>query len=321
MWTSVILLIRILWQWSVVGVLSTFIIGAAINALYGNDFSLARILFLLGIFYLVAKTVSWDEIRNHSDKVWPVLFTAVVGICLLVASLYWTARSESAVTTSIPSPAKADYQSRPAGYSSATPSVEETPHQFRRPVAKTSTKSVPKQDVGSRSVYQSNSGGINVQQGITGDNSSIINSPITVGHVPKDIASSDMLQLTNFLSHADVKATVEVIADQYSSSEPFPEKFFQALESAGWKLASGGVDNEMMFGPPGPQYHGARILTYGDPIPPGEGVYIDRSSPTLYIGQALRSFGIQTVVERSRAQPEGKVVVIFQGGFPDAQHP
>jgi hypothetical protein len=55
------------------------------------------------------------------------------------------------------------------------------------------------------SISQSNSGGINVQQGTTGNNSPIINSPITVGDVPKSISPQDMSALTSYFLNAKTK--------------------------------------------------------------------------------------------------------------------
>ncbi len=48
----------------------------------------------------------------------------------------------------------------------------------------------------------SNSGGINVQQATTGDSSPIINSPITVGDVPKRISAKDLVTITQYLEDA-----------------------------------------------------------------------------------------------------------------------
>jgi hypothetical protein len=57
-----------------------------------------------------------------------------------------------------------------------------------KPTSPPSAQPVP----GAGSLVQSNSGGVNVQQGTTGINSPIINSPITIGDTPKAITPVDM---------------------------------------------------------------------------------------------------------------------------------
>lgn len=91
----------------------------------------------------------------------------------------------------------------------------------------------PPQPTPSGSITQSNSGGINVQQGTTGPDSPIINSPITIGNPPRGISPADMQNIVQFLQNAKAKTTVDIVADQFSGATKLPDDFYQAFKDGG----------------------------------------------------------------------------------------
>jgi hypothetical protein len=167
------------------------------------------------------------------------------------------------------------------------------------------------------SISQNNSGGINVQQGTTGSNSPIINSPINIGNAPKAISPAEMKQLVAFLKQAPTKTIVFVGADQYTSDAPFPGEFLKAFHDAGWNtfdsiVGKSGQDTL-------PYFRGARIYLSRKPSP-GQGYrYPD---PVAYICIALDSFKvpIQIIDEGEDgfhfATPSDEVISVeFLNGF------
>jgi hypothetical protein len=168
-----------------------------------------------------------------------------------------------------------------------------------------------------RSNIQSNSGGINVQQGTTGENSPIINSPITVGNLPKKISPADMQNTVRYFMSARAKAKVEIIADQYSGAVPLPDDFYQAMNEGRWEMKESGVHRVMAFYQPGEIFQGAVITIYGEPLGPGEGITVRDSDPIFYIGNVLQALRIPRSLTRSKTQPEGLITINFMGGFPD----
>jgi hypothetical protein len=166
------------------------------------------------------------------------------------------------------------------------------------------------------SISQSNSGGINVQQGTTGNDSPIINSPITVGNVPKSISPQDMSALTSYFSNAKNKAKVNVAADQISGAAPFPGDFYDALKAGGWIMLEQGVNQYIGFAAPGKRFQGAIVTVRGEPLGPNETVSFEGSDPITYIGAALEAFKIPRSLKRDKSQEEGVITVDFQGGFP-----
>jgi hypothetical protein len=166
------------------------------------------------------------------------------------------------------------------------------------------------------SISQSNSGGINVQQGTTGSNSPIINSPITIGDLPKTIQLQDMDTLKRFFRSAPNKAKVQISADQFSGAHPLPDDFYDALKGGEWTMVDTGVSHLMGFGPPGRRFQGAVLLVKGQPLGPNEGVQIDASDPLSYIGRALAALGVARSLQRDPSLEQGLIIIRFEGGFP-----
>lgn len=168
----------------------------------------------------------------------------------------------------------------------------------------------------SGSISQSKSGGINVEQGTTGSNSPIINSPITIGDLPKTIQAQDMDRLKAFFQSAPTKVRVQISADQFSGVQPLPDDFYDALKGGGWTMVDGGASRVMAFGPPGRRFQGAVVMVKGQPLAPNEMVQLDPSEPLAYIGRALAALGVERSLQRDPKLEEGLIIIRFEGGFP-----
>ena len=162
-------------------------------------------------------------------------------------------------------------------------------------------------------ISQSNSGGVNIQQATTGSNSPIVNSPITVGKLPKHISPEDMATIIAYFKDAPVKSKVTISADQISGGETFPDDFYDALSKAGWVMVEGGVIHYVGFAPPGRPFQGAIITVKGEPSP---GEPIAPSDPIMPIIRSLEAFGIPVRATRNPKSEDGVVAVNFEGGFP-----
>src|SRR5205814_4930858 len=119
----------------------------------------------------------------------------------------------------------------------------------------------------------------NVQQGTTGANSPIINSPITIGDIPKSVSPQDMATLTSYFLSARNKSKVKIRADQISGAAPFPDDFYRALKSAGWTMLEAGVNNYVGISAPGQRFQGAIVTIKGEPRKPGEEISFEPSDP------------------------------------------
>jgi hypothetical protein len=80
------------------------------------------------------------------------------------------------------------------------------------------------------------------------------------------------------------KAIIKIEADQYSSAEPFPDDFYQALQDGGWTMMQGGVEKYTRYVQvaSGKDFQGVMITFSGEPIVGG--MYFDESNPVYYIG-------------------------------------
>jgi hypothetical protein len=170
----------------------------------------------------------------------------------------------------------------------------------------------------SGSITQNNSGGgINIQQGTTGPGSPIINSPITVGNIPKAISTADMAALKKYFLDARTKAKIQISADQFSGAVPLPDDFYDALKGGDWPMVDAGVNHMMVFSAPGKSFKGAIVTINGEPVADSQRVNVNESDAIFYIGNALQSLKIPHTLTRNKNQPEGLVSISFFGGFPD----
>jgi hypothetical protein len=165
------------------------------------------------------------------------------------------------------------------------------------------------------SITQANSGGFNVLQGTTGNNSPIVNSPITVGALPKTIAPNDMSTVVAFLTTAGAKSALRISADQTSSAQPFPDDFYQAFKDSGWTMKDAGTNHIMGFSPPGKLFKGAVVTVKGTPLGPGETIHTGVDDPLFYVGKVLKTFNVGVDLIRSPTAEDGLISVHFEGGF------
>jgi len=211
-------------------------------------------------------------------------------------------------------------KSLPTEQSLTPPSSRPTPARAVPPHAvRDSGKEASTAHLNPGSISQNNSGGVNVQQGTTGNNSPIINSPITIGTVPKSIQPQDMIALRAFCEQAPKKATVEIYADQFSRPEDtLPDDFYRALKAAGWLMADQGVSHEIALSAPAPgkRFQGAVIRTKGEALRLNEIVHFDRTEPLFYIVNALRALNVPITIRRDPSRAEGLITIGFEGGLP-----
>jgi hypothetical protein len=172
------------------------------------------------------------------------------------------------------------------------------------------------------SISQSNnSGGINVLQGSNGQNSPIVNSPITVGTLPKHIQPNDALTLTDYLLKAKNSAVgvkIVVAADQFSRSSPFVDEFYNVFHDAQWPMKDNGVNGVMtLAAPAAKRFQGAMVTIKGEPLKPGESVNISAPDPLYYVASVLQSLNVDRSLNRDPKAEEGLIIIQFQGGFPN----
>jgi len=172
------------------------------------------------------------------------------------------------------------------------------------------------------SVSQNNSGGINVQQATAGRNSPIINSPVTIGNVPKHVAQEDIEKLVEYLSKAKSHAAgiaLRISADQYSRTSPFVDDFFNLFKNAQWPMKDAGVDEVVAFSPPTTKkFQGAVVAIKGEPVKyDGEQIVITEPDPLFYIGEVLKALKVPFTLKRDQSYEQGIISIQFEGGFPD----
>jgi len=286
---------------------------------------------ILTVAFLIEEAYYQSQLTEAKNKQLPDLpkrgnTIPIVSLCLILVAaistdviLYWHERpaSRSVVDLSINKPlpqVSPDKFTIGAGKPKEhTKSVASTPSKKLEVPTTTQPPSVPTVLPGS--IVQSNSGGVNVQQGTTGAGSPIINSPITIGDVPKRISTQDKANCVQYLSNARAKATVAVVADQYSGASQFPDDFYELLKDSGWVMAMPGVNRYMGFSAPGKKIQGVVITTKGEPIAAGESAFISDSDPLFYIGKVLDALGLQRSLQRIKDRPEGVITIDFKGGF------
>lgn len=64
LWKTVNWIFSKLWDWSVVAVGAPVIYGFGVNALFGDEYIVASILFFVAVLWVTAKSLVWEEIRG-----------------------------------------------------------------------------------------------------------------------------------------------------------------------------------------------------------------------------------------------------------------
>ncbi len=166
-------------------------------------------------------------------------------------------------------------------------------------------------------VQQSNSGGVNVQQATAGENSPIINSPITVGNVPKRISPADLIRITQYLSEAKTKARIRVAVAQNSNAVPFANDVYKAFKDADWTMEEPGVSEVIMFWAPGKKFQGVEVMCKGLPVAPNEQVLVHEGEPLFYIGTILKALKVPMALKRDPDQKDADLITLQFEGLPD----
>jgi uncharacterized membrane protein YedE/YeeE len=120
-WSAISFILGHLWSWWVIAPLVFLLLGAAVNAMYSNDYIAAAVLFFVAVVLLVAKSLTADETREHENRVAISMLVVVLGATLFGLSLVWNrhvhgkleARFSPAKTTQpIPSASSTDWLAR-----------------------------------------------------------------------------------------------------------------------------------------------------------------------------------------------------------------
>jgi hypothetical protein len=164
---------------------------------------------------------------------------------------------------------------------------------------------------------QNNSGGVNIQQGTTGQNSPIVDSPITVGEVLKRITPADMTTITGLLSSAPHKARVKIVVDQNSNAREYATDLYKAVKDSGWMMEDTGVVKGIVLAQPGSMFHGMEFKEKGEPIKPNESINVPSSDPLFYLGGVAEILKVQRSLNRNTTEPDGLITVTFVGGLPE----
>jgi len=250
---------------------------------------------LLGIAALMALPIalgnSWVK-----DTPWGILkfnkgmlMVSLVAVCYSSAALWITPHDK------LPEPNTEAAKPPASSLQPETPTPPSIHQEQKKPVvphppAAESSKSEVTLDKNhppaERSVSQNNSGGVNVQQTTTGDNSPIINSPITVGTVAMRIPEAKKLEIISVLAQHPARIGVTLV--QGGDSE-FARDWRDVLIAAGWETGGGGIGS---FIPTSGDMDGIWINIPGD-VPKDGRVWIGTDTPQAALREAARILGIE----------------------------
>ena len=85
-----------MWRWDVVGIGSTLVYAAGVSAMYGSDYVIAYACYFVGIAWLIAKAVSWEETTHHKNRIGISALVLVVGVGLFAVSAVWITHHQGA---------------------------------------------------------------------------------------------------------------------------------------------------------------------------------------------------------------------------------
>lgn len=196
-----------------------------------------------------------------------------------------------------------------------------------KPVPSTSPEQVtvlpmPKAEPHPKSSYVSahqvmiGAGGVKIQQATAGENSPIINSPITVGNVPKRISPTDLTQVTKYLLGAQPKSRIRVAVAQNSNAIPFANDVYKAFKDAGWTMDGEGVAEVLVFFPPGKKFQGVNITYKGPVAEPNEQVQVHLGEPLFPIAVVLNALKVPLALTGDPEQKEADLITIQFEGLP-----
>jgi hypothetical protein len=88
-WSAVRFLVSKLWEWPVVVLGATTLYGLGVTALFGDEYVIAAALFFLGVTWITAKTLSWEEVRTHQHPGTVSVVILIVSVIVFSLSLLW----------------------------------------------------------------------------------------------------------------------------------------------------------------------------------------------------------------------------------------
>jgi hypothetical protein len=164
----------------------------------------------------------------------------------------------------------------------------------------------------SSSVSQKGDGNVNVDQHTEGQNSPIINSPITIGNVLKRMSPADMSTIEQFLTPAYARTKIAVEFRQSTNAGGFAEDFYNVFKSSHWPMSGDEVGSYISPS----NAKGVIVRMKGEPLRPGETIQLARQDPAFYVFQVLAGYKILNDLYRDQQQPEDTITVNFQGDLP-----
>lgn len=88
--TIIQFILAALWRWDVVGIGSTLLYGFGVGAMYGDDYIIAILFYFLGVVWLTAKFLVWEEIKLHPKRSGISIVIIILAVIILGLSLLWT---------------------------------------------------------------------------------------------------------------------------------------------------------------------------------------------------------------------------------------
>lgn len=89
LWLALLFICVHLWSWWVIGPAVPVLFGAAVNAMYSNDYIAAAVLFFIGVVLLAAKSLTVEETRTHESRAAISVVVVALGAILFGLSLVW----------------------------------------------------------------------------------------------------------------------------------------------------------------------------------------------------------------------------------------
>ena len=255
-----------------------------------------------------------------TKRAWLALVLVIVSLGLSTGAFYYFFHPrivEKPVEKTVESPCPEQKTPAVTPVPSAKP-LKGTEHVEANPIG--AWPKAPQRQTG---IQQSNSGGLNILQGTTGENSPIINSPVTVGNVPRHISPDDMRTLQDYLSTAKLRLApgieLRISADQYTRPSPLVDEFYTIFNNAHWPMKDVGVGEIMAFSSPTvKKFQGAVVTIKGEPIEhDGDEITVIEPDPLYYIGTVLKTLKVPITLKRDRDAEAGLIVVQFEGGLPN----
>jgi hypothetical protein len=304
---GIMLVLDALWRWEVVGAIFTIIVGgAAIAAIYGDDFTLAGFLFAVGVLLTTGKALAWEEVRNHKDRMWASLVIVALAVLCLTGCEYWVhyrfIESQKREHVTIAQAANGPIAGGSSEHEgSSVQSLKKDENGSKQPRSKTSTHSIPPKtnvkppadlELSSVIPQQVPAKQQECQTGSLCNQDSQVNAPQTINnYAPPERALTDeqRTQIANALKGRTIK-----VSFGYLVTAPDAQQYAGQL-CAAVKVAIPSTDCvhiEPWSEGGGGGAHGVEFLFKGDPAPEGTVFNFSPDSPTGMMISAFLAAGI-----------------------------